>query len=248
MEPVKIMFISNGKGEDSIAYTIIKALQNVANEEKPTEVFIKALPLVGNGRAYERSGVNLVGNWKELPSRGFGGQRVSSLLKDISAGLMHITREQISVLNNEAATCDVLVCVGDMYPVLLAGLFTDKPIVHVATAISAYFHKYSLLERWLFKKFCKLVITRDLPTAQYLLQHKGRAAYFGNPMMDDEAIRSDGLKYSIGDRHIVTLVPSSRGDAYENTARMLKVIEEIGHKQSMAWILYLAPKNTKKKN
>ncbi len=241
MDPVKIMFISNGKGEDSIAATMINALRQVGSEEQEPEIKIKALPLVGNGRGYERTGADIVANWKELPSGGFGGQKLSSLFKDISAGLLHITKDQISVLQNESSTVHLIVCVGDLYPVALAGFFTGKPIIHVATAISAYFHKYTFAERWFFKRFCKLVITRDQVTADFLARRKVPSMYFGNAMMDDPVLATDKIEYAFGDKRILTLVPSSREDAYDNTIRMLKVVQEVGKKNSIAWLLSLAP-------
>jgi uncharacterized protein (TIGR03492 family) len=241
MDPLKIMFISNGKGEDSIAATVIEALKRVSQEEGEPKIVVKALPLVGNGRAYEKTGAEVVGNWKELPSGGFGGQRINSLFKDISAGLLHITQDQISVLNNESATVHLLVCVGDLYPVALAAFFTDKPQVHIATAISSYFHKYSFLERWFFRKFCRMVLTRDVPTAEFLRHRNVPAAYFGNAMMDDPVLRDEKIEYSFGDRRIVTLAPSSREDAYDNTVRMLKIVQQLGHRPSIAWVLSLAP-------
>ena len=241
MDPLKILFISNGKGEDSIAATIIRALKKVGEEEEKPEIHVKALPLVGNGRGYENTEADIVANWKELPSGGFGGQKISSLFKDISAGLLHITQDQISVLHNEASTVQLVVCVGDLYPVFLAAFFSGKPVIHVATAISAYFHKYTFFERWFFKKFCRLVVTRDLVTAEFLRIRKVPAAYFGNAMMDDPVLNSKKIDYSFGDKRLLALVPSSREDAYDNTVRMFKVVQQVGRKPSIAWVLSLAP-------
>ncbi|MBU0580818.1 MAG: lipid-A-disaccharide synthase-related protein [Candidatus Margulisbacteria bacterium] len=241
MDPLKIMFISNGKGEDSIACTILRELIKISQEEKTPEIKIKVLPLVGQGRAYERLAVEVVANWKELPSGGFGGQRVSSLIKDIYSGLLKITKEQIEVLNNESATVHLVVCVGDLYPVALTAFFTNKPSVHIATAISCYFHKYNLLERWLFNKYCRLVIARDELTAKYLQQHRVKSVFFGNPMMDDPSLALKGINYLPDNKRLIVLAPSSREDAYENIMRMLKVIQETGNRPSLEWIIAWAP-------
>ncbi|MFN6233535.1 hypothetical protein [Microcystis sp.] len=52
---MKLLFLSNGHGEDEIAIRIIKRLQS-----SPHCPGITALPLVGNGYAYTRLGIPLL--------------------------------------------------------------------------------------------------------------------------------------------------------------------------------------------
>jgi len=63
-----VLFLSNGDGEDLIAATIIKKLL----EECPY-LSIRALPLVGEGRAYDEVGIKVLGSRKIMPSSGFVG-------------------------------------------------------------------------------------------------------------------------------------------------------------------------------
>ncbi|MFM7908457.1 MAG: hypothetical protein ACKPA9_25910, partial [Microcystis sp.] len=63
---MKLLFLSNGHGEDEIAIRIIKRLQS-----SPHCPDITALPLVGNGYAYTRLGIPLLDRGQKMPSGGF---------------------------------------------------------------------------------------------------------------------------------------------------------------------------------
>ena len=60
---MKLLFLSNGHGEDEIAIRIIKRLQS-----SPHCPGITALPLVGNGYAYIRLGIPLLDRGQKMPS------------------------------------------------------------------------------------------------------------------------------------------------------------------------------------
>ncbi len=63
---MEILVISNGHGEDVIAASIVEALTALAKVSK-----ITALPLVGEGYAYKKLQIPLIGTVKTMPSGGF---------------------------------------------------------------------------------------------------------------------------------------------------------------------------------
>ena len=239
---MEILVLSNGKGEDALAVTLLKAIEEAFGKRKLPLPKFSAVPLVGDGEAYTRSGYPASGGGKNLPSHGFGGLRVISLLRDIKAGLIGMVIKEIDVLKKRSKTADLIICVGDLYPVILAAFFTDRPIIHLATAISVSFQKYNALEIALFKKRCKLVISRDSATANFLVKRGVNAKFLGNIMMDDPTLVQKTVDFGIsGEKKVLGLLPSSRGDSYSNIARMLKVISHIGNQGKFEYLLSLSP-------
>lgn len=246
----KLLVISNGKGEDSIAITILNKLREVIAEEKfITENFkISTLPLVDNGSGYKKNGYDTLATWNTLPSKGFNILNIFNLIKDLNFGLGQTLKKQISLIKKEAADSDLIVTVGDILPLLLAGFWGHKkPIIHIGTAISAYIREYSLLETIFLKKFATCVICRDALTAEKLQEQDIAAIYYGNPMMDDPLLKKTNINLNVEEnKKNIVLVPSSREDAYYNTSRMLKIIGLLGKRANLQFILSMAPNlNTK---
>lgn len=240
-----ILVVSNGRGEDSIAITILDQFKRIKAEDNTDydSSWIVALPLVDDGSAYKTKGYITAATWNTLPSKGFGATSPGQLLRDIKSGWFDILKTQIRVFKKEALAADLIVTVGDISPLLMACLFgSKKKIVHIATAISVYVRSYSLAEIWLFKKYVACVICRDLVTAEHLRKYGVNAAYFGNPMMDDPLLKNTTINLGIEHKkkHIV-LVPSSREDAYDNLVRMLQLVKEFGKRPSMSFVVSLAP-------
>ena len=77
-----VLFVSNGNGEDAIACGIVRALQRRAPDLR-----VMALPLVGDGRAYERLGVEVVGPRGSMPSGGLIMAGWRQALHDLRAGV-----------------------------------------------------------------------------------------------------------------------------------------------------------------
>ncbi|MGA0198125.1 MAG: hypothetical protein ACO3NK_03220, partial [Prochlorotrichaceae cyanobacterium] len=85
----RVLFISNGHGEDNHSAHIIQSLQELA-----PEVEIAALAIVGEGSAYRRLGIPLIGPTQVLPSGGFTYMNRWLLVKDFQAGLLQLTWQQ----------------------------------------------------------------------------------------------------------------------------------------------------------
>ena len=63
---LQLLVLSNGHGEDVIATSILQKFQQ---QENPPDMF--ALPLVGEGRAYQKLGIPCIGSVRTMPSGGF---------------------------------------------------------------------------------------------------------------------------------------------------------------------------------
>jgi len=226
---MKILFLSNGRGEDSLAVVLIKALQHLFAQKHLHHLQTDAFPIIGDGEAYKKDNIAVVGVGQHLPSRGFGGASLSHLYDDIKAGLISTALRQVGLLSNISKAYDHVIAVGDIYPVIIASFFTRKPIVHVATAVSVSYKKFGFLETQLLKRKCKEVFTRDEATAAELARKGVNAKFLGNIMMDDPNLSSKDAGIDIdADKTVIALIPSSRADAAENVASYLKVIGKFG--------------------
>ena len=223
MNKRSILLISNGHGEDIIAANILKDLFKISNEIK-----VKVLPIVGVGKAYESLPVDIIGPLKPLPSGGFMRNSLSNFLADIKAGLLGITIEQIKAIRKVKDEVDLVISVGDVFILILAGLFTKKKIVFIPTAKSEYISGHYWIEKFLMKKMAKIVLPRDKKTAQVLKKSGVKARFVGNAMMD--CFEINNIDFCLeGDSKVVGILPGSREEAYANLKFILKIINRIEH-------------------
>ncbi|MDD5456136.1 MAG: hypothetical protein PHV30_03795 [Candidatus Margulisbacteria bacterium] len=210
----KVLFLSNGHGEDLIACAVIKELQKKGN------VDIYALPLVGRGLAYSAlKGIKIIGPQKEMLSGGFI-KSVSVFFKDIVNGLLFLHYKQVK--NARKIKYDLVVSVGDFFPFILSALFikSDNKIL-IATAKSDLFEPHFAIEKWFFRKYKVRVFARDQVTADNLLAEGVLAEYAGNVMMD----LIDISKRQVDDSEtVVGILPGSRFEAYRNYETVKQVI------------------------
>ena len=121
----KLLIISNGHGEDSIAAEIVRRL--------PRTIEVNAYPTLGDGRAYE--GVSpIVGPRRHLPSEGH--RLRGSLIRDALAGFG--IGPAIGFMRNEAKNYDAILVVGDMVGVLVSWLSFRKVRIYVDAYKSGY--------------------------------------------------------------------------------------------------------------
>src|SRR5690554_5886694 len=107
---------------------------------------LAAFPLVGKGRAYTALGIPLVMPGREFPSGGFLRNSLKNLLMDLRSGLIGFTRKQVQALRANRDRFDLVVCLGDLYPLLLAGTFLRAPVFFLPTAKSDYIRAHGRLE------------------------------------------------------------------------------------------------------
>lgn len=213
MASQRVLFISNGAGEDSIASQIIADL--------PKSLSREAMPLVGEGSAY--SGLApIVGPRQTMPSGGLIQEDWRNLWKDISEGLAFLTLKQLLWLRSQRQKFNQIVAVGDLWPVILAVLSGIRPITFIGTAKSDYHHPYSALEAWVLRTFHVRSIVRDEPTAESLRQKSVKAVWVGNAMMD--GLVPQELDFQLNDGEIgLALFPGSRKATYQVLPRLLKL-------------------------
>ena len=233
----KVLFISNGYGEDTIATSIVLKLAEKMKKEN-----ILSFPLVGEGKAYKDIGVKVVAPTRNMPSGGLiPGNWIKNLWKDFSSGLGGLILKQTDKLKKLKDTVSVVVAVGDLYPVIMSGMFTGMPLIFVGTAKSDYFCAYSGLEKMAIKRYCQKVFPRDELTAESLRKSGIDAQWVGNAMMDSMNIT--GERFGIPeDKTVVALLPGSRDVAYEDFPVILTAAEKIVEqsKDSIAFVVPIA--------
>jgi len=227
-----ILFLSNGYGEDMIAVSIIEELLKENYFLK-----VKAFPLVGEGNFYLSLPIEVFSSRIKLPSEGFIRNRPLYLLKDLKAGLLKKLFFYILSLSRNSKEAKLTVVVGDIFLVFLAGIFTKSPIVFLSTSKSEYKRGHLTLEKWLMKKFCQLVLTRDELTAVALKKTGIKAKCLGNVMMDCLKVAGEDFGLSPQDP-VVGILPGSRKEAYANLKVILQSLEII-YKRSFLPINYL---------
>ena len=230
-EKRNILFISNGHAEDTIAARIIEELLKLSSL-----LNIKALPLVSEGKSYAHLKIRVLGPRRMMPSGGFVGFNPLWLARDMASGWLGVLRGQVGALRKQRAVTRLVVCVGDVFLVILSVLFLKKPIIFLCTAKSAYarlLKDHYRIEKWLMKRFCQLVLPRDELTTSSLQNFGINAVYVGNVMMD--CLKITGEDFGIGEnKYIVGILPGSKEEAYKNLPIILDVVKKISRKSFLS--------------
>jgi uncharacterized protein (TIGR03492 family) len=240
---LKLLALSNGHGEDEVAVRVLRQLQHQC-----PDLHLQAMPIVGEGQAYQQAGIELYGPTQTvLPSGGFIYMDNQRIIKDLKAGLLTLTRKQLQALKAWKTQQSIILAVGDIVPLAFA-YWSRTPFTFIGTAKSEYYlhpnhtpdlpiprspwpwHRwlncvYHPWERWLMQSsHCKAVFPRDRLTAEILHQWPIPVLDLGNPMLDDlepqgKLPRSLNLDSS---PLTISLLPGSRPpEAYENWSLIL---------------------------
>lgn len=261
---MKLLCLSNGHGEDAIALRILQALQ-----QHPSHPKLVALPLVGEGTAYLKHDIPIVGPVKSMPSGGFVYMDGRQLVRDVQGGLVQLTLAQIRAARAWAKSGGQILAVGDIVPLMIAWL-SGAPYAFVGTAKSEYYLRdeqgmlprqswferleswsgsvYLPWERWLMSRDrCAAVFPRDTLTTEILKRWKIPALDVGNPMMDGLPSKGDRLPHPHLDPEsdetplTITLLPGSRSpEAYENWRQMIAALKPMKTAFPNRKVLYLA--------
>jgi len=237
----RLLFLSNGHGEDLNASLVISALCRFVPEMSPA-----AMPIVGKGDAYQKLGVPIIGPTQQLPSGGFNyinfgrflnpvnwwrDTNPASLVKDLFSGLIGLTWGQIQAVRRYGKTCELLFACGDIVPILFARL-TGRPFLVFLVSTSSYYEgtaKLPWLAQWGMRSpQCLAVLTRDRYTAEDL-QKRGfaHAQFLGYPIMDVLTPSGKALLRT-PPAPLIALLPGSRlPEAQTNLGIMLKLCEAI---------------------
>lgn len=220
----RILFVSNGFGEDRIASTVAKRWLRAKAE-------LWAMPIVGEGSALRAAGAAIVGPTRSMPSGGFILRSPRALFADLYHGLLGLTIRQILAMRAMRGQVDLVVAVGDVVPLYFAWL-SGAPYVFVGCAKSDHylggrFGSYGLLERWFIRHpRCRAVYPRDGVTARNLLARGFLAHDLGNPMMDDLLATGRPLPLREG-AVAIGILPGSRDEAYANMAPLMEACRAV---------------------
>jgi uncharacterized protein (TIGR03492 family) len=215
----KVLFISNGHGEDLHGIQIVKALR----QQQP-QLEIGAMPIVGQGNAYRNLGIKIIGPTESLPSGGFVYNDRLKLLADIQAGLLTLLWRQIQAIRNYGRDCVAIFAIGDVV-VLLGAYLTGRPYTAFIVSSSAYYeHRMKfpfLTDRLLKSNRCQQIFTRDRYTAD-MLNNQGytKAMFVGFPAMDALAATGKDLQL-LPNLPTIALLPGSRLPEAGNNFQLL---------------------------
>ena len=240
---MKVLFLSNGHGEDLNASLILGALRS-----REPSLQIGAMPLVGMGNAYRRLQVEIIGPTQNLPSGGIIYLNPWNWVKDITSGLIGLTLQQIKAVFKEKTNCDLLIAVGDIVPIAIAYL-TGRPFVAFIVSTSSYYEGKLRLpwitEFCLRSPRCQRVFTRDQFTAEDLQQRGIKKAIFaGYPIMDVLQSGNNDLELD-PNLPMIALLPGSRlPEAIHNLQLQLRACEAIALKRPIQFRAALVPSVT----
>ncbi len=227
-----ILFLSNGHGEDSINCQILKALR-----VSGADVDVSAMPIVGDGVAYRRSTVPIIGPTSQMPSGGVFYMNPLFFLKDIGAGLVALTWQQLQAVWRHSRHCDLVVATGDIVAAAIARS-TDRPYIIFLSAHSSYYEGRVdlglILWQLLSSEKCLAVFTRDALTAADLnRQGLKKAQFVGNPVMDNLNSTGKDLQLIPGVRTIALLPGSRLPEAANNLVLLLELVKEIASNSTL---------------
>lgn len=222
----RILFISNGHGEDNhSSYVIETLLQLYPNLD------VAAMPIVGEGNAYRRLNVPIIGPTQNMPSGGFSYINRLRLLTDLKAGLVGLSWGQLQAIWKYAPSCDLIMATGDTVSQGFA-YSTGYPYVSFISCLSALYEgKLNVgpfIGTFLRSPRCLTVFTRDPYTAKDLnKQGISKAQFGGIPSLDKLQPTGKDLQLK-SDVPMVALLPGSRlPEAVRNFKLQLNLILEI---------------------
>jgi uncharacterized protein (TIGR03492 family) len=212
----RVLFVTNGHGEISIAERIAREL--------PAEIAADHLALVG-AHSGEAAAMRDVGPRRALPSGGLIAMgNVRNIVRDIAGGLIGHTFEQLRFLRRSRGAYDVAVAVGDVFALLMAQRARAAATVYVGTAKSVYVAPYGPMEERVIRAVDSAFV-RDAATAQRLRDH-GINARAANVIVDLYAPH-DGELLREGFSPYLALFPGSREEAYADAVEICRVVREM---------------------
>jgi uncharacterized protein (TIGR03492 family) len=238
--PRKVVFLSNGHGEDINASAIAVALAQL----DPT-VQMGAMPTVGAGHAYRRLGLEIIGPTKaEIPSGGFSYAHIRWLIADIADGVLGRLWKQAVAVKQYSRDADLVLAMGDEVPIGMAAL-TKRPFFSFLCSTSAHYEQ-RLQVSWprsqmLRSEYCRRIYTRDRFTAECMqAQGFSQATFVGNPFMD--ALVTGNRQFP---QPLLAMLPGSRQpEAMANLKILLELalsLARLGHDKMPTCWLALTP-------
>jgi uncharacterized protein (TIGR03492 family) len=226
MPSKRILFISNGHGEDNHTSHVIQTLRQLC-----PSLEMAAMPIVGEGKAYRSLDVPIIGPTQTMPSGGFFYMKRLYLLKDFQSGLIGLTWRQLQAVLEYAPNYDLIMATGDFVSQTFAYL-TKRPFVSFISCLSALYEGRLRLNPLLWHDLnssrCLAVFTKDSHTA-YDLQRQGiaKALLAGIPALDRLVPTGKDLHVKPDERAIAILPGSRMPEAARNFCLLLQLVVEI---------------------
>jgi uncharacterized protein (TIGR03492 family) len=236
--PKKVLFLSNGHGEDVNGSMVAQAL----HLQDPT-VQIGAMPIVGAGNAYRQLNIPIIGPTKsEMPSGGFSYMDKRLLVADVFDGLIGRLWQQVAAVRQYCQDADLIFVTGDQVVLSIAAL-TKCPYVALLSSCSAHYEGRlriaPIKDSLIASDRCKQIFTRDLFTTE-VFRKRGfkRSNFWGNPFMD--ALIPSGRDLQLNTQYpMVAMLPGSRlPEATKNLVVLLRVAIELSRlrMQPQIWL------------
>lgn len=228
---MRLLFISNGHGEDSMAAAIIAQL--------PKDIGADAYPTLGSGAAFE--GIcPIVGPRAHLPSEGWRNT-AGSMFRDLRGGVLTTLGPALRFMRNVRKAYPKVVVVGDLVGVLLCWQSRTRVAAYIDVFRNGYAHSYSPLERMLIKSAVDQVFCRDEDLARELRADGIDARAAGNVMMD--TIPFGTYEPASRRRHAqaVALLPGSRSTALEHFETQIAALRQLPKEKLPDVFVALAP-------
>lgn len=231
-----IVVASNGYGEDAIGALLARKLA-----PRFPGARISAFCLVGSGRAYRDVGTEVISPASEMPSGGVVKYSLRALLRDLRHGLGKDIGRQIETWRRRAGKFRTPLCVGDGYLLAHTLWGQGKTPILAATAKTVRLNGHWALERFLLRRRCLKVWTRDDETACNLRRHGIDAVFSGSPIMDlaiDDDDRRD-IWAGTGGRRVL-LLPGSRPRAYDDVKLLLESAALLNERTPCSFVMVVA--------
>jgi len=228
--PRRLLFVSNGYGEDSVGAEIVKRL--------PAGLQAEAYPTLGPGKAYD--GIcPVVGPRAHLASEGSRVAR-GTVTRDIATGGLGTLLPGLAFLRQARAAYDHVVVIGDFIGVAGCWLAGMRGITYLDVYKTGYGRPYARIEAWIIGKTCRRVFNRSQKLADTLVARGIDAVAAGNVMMDTITTGDFAAGLRRSRLRAVTLLPGSRAETAANFAVQAAALRKIAEDERPDIFLALA--------
>ncbi|GAC1393662.1 MAG: lipid-A-disaccharide synthase-related protein [Vulcanimicrobiaceae bacterium] len=227
----RVLFVSNGHGEEAIAGRIAADLAERCTVE------CDHLALVGDFG--HPSSMHQVGPRRSMPSGGLIAMgNLANMWRDLRSGLVVHTISQLRFLHTVRGVYDCAIAVGDTFALLMAKRARARRTVFVGTAKSVYVAPYGKGEQRILTG-ADAVFVRDEQTAEHLRAGGIAAQAPGNVIVDLFAQRSQTVPF-FAER--LAIFPGSRQSAYEDAVFLCGVVRDVATRRpELGATLSIAP-------
>lgn len=222
---MKVLVVSNGHGEASVADRVSAELRALAPDAR-----IDHLALVGDARS---EAMNDVGPACAMPSGGLIAMgNVANIARDVRSGLIGLTLAQYKFLRGVRGAYDVVLAIGDVYALIMT-LAARSPVVFVGTAKSVNVAPYGPFEERVLRR-ARAVFVRDEATARTLRERGVAVDGSTNVIVDLFATPDDPRARTAlaGFTPALALFPGSRESAYADGRFLLRVTRELARERA----------------